>query len=84
MSESTREMVGWDWLAYLVCHFKMSVSDALENMREHNQDMTFLKDDDAEDHTSRLVLIWFLHENETAITVPVLETFLQAIIKESI
>ena len=42
MSDFTRSLEGWDQLAWLVLSFNQSVTQAIQTMIDHNQDMGFV------------------------------------------
>ena len=68
MSDDTQEMffsAGWGLLLRQVMHFDMSVTDALASMREHNQNMAFLSDANAEDLLNRLTLLYLQKKKRT-------------------
>ena len=71
MSDDTQEMhemffsAGWGLLLRQVMHFDMSVTDALASMREHNQNMAFLSDANAEDMLNRLTLLYLQKKQRT-------------------
>jgi hypothetical protein len=58
MSDCTQEIKGWDLILWYIEHFNLSVTDAIKDMREHNQDMDFLSDGNAQDILCRLTLLY--------------------------
>ena len=42
MSNYTQEIKGLSLLYHMMKHFKMTYSDAIDEMERHNQDMTFI------------------------------------------
>ena len=62
MSNRTQDMAGWGWVLWQITHFDMSVTAALDGMREHGQDMDFLSDADAQEKLNRLTLIHLYRE----------------------
>jgi len=44
MSNYTQEVKGLNMLYYMMKRFKMTYSEAIDEMERHNQDMTFLVD----------------------------------------
>ena len=62
MLDYVQELKGWYLLYWYVKHFGMSVTTALDDMREHNQNMDFLSDADAQDKLNRLTLLYLLQK----------------------
>ena len=65
MSNRTQDIAGWDCVLWQITHFDMSVTAALDGMREHDQDMDFLSDADAQEKLNRLTLI-YLYQKQVA------------------